>query len=825
MLDATTKRKIDSARNILVGKVPDPKAQVEQVTTALVYKFMDDMDKEAQELGGKARFFTNGFEKFAWSNLLDPKLSGQGRLDLYVEAITHMSQNPHIPQLFRDIFKDSYLPYRDPQTLSLFLKEINDFTYDHSEKLGDAFEYLLSVLGSQGDAGQFRTPRHIIDFMVDVVSPKKDETILDPACGTAGFLISAYKHIIAQHDGKDDPGNKEVPLTPDEKKRLMNNIVGYDISPDMVRLSLVNMYLHGFPTPNISEYDTLTDEERWDDSYDVILANPPFMTPTGGIRPHRRFSIQANRSEVLFVDYIAEHLNPKGRGAVIIPEGIIFQAGNAYKALRKMLVENYLYAVVSLPAGVFNPYSGVKTSILFFDKALAKDAKEILFVKVQHDGFELGAQRRPHERNDLPMAIEAIQGYAKHLASNPDPRAVYSLPEVDTCPICLLVDKKEIEAKDYVLSIDRHGKEVEYNNSNFEFVKLGEIVDYEQPTNYIVESTKYDDSYKTPVLTAGKTFILGYTNETTGIYDGGLPVIIFDDFTTATKLVDFPFKVKSSAMKILKVNPEKADVQYIYYVMQKIDFTKNEHKRYWISEYSKKEIPLPSLEVQKQIVEEISGYQKIIAGAKQIINSYFPSVKVDPSWNKEKIPDLAEFFSDGNWIESKDQSDKGIRLLQTGNVGKGIYLDKTKNSRFISDDTFKRLKCTEIFPGDVLVSRLPDPVGRACLVPRMDTRMITAVDCTIIRFDEEKMLAKFFVCYTMTSDYYSQIEKYLTGSSRSRISRGNLSQVMVPVPPLDIQKKIIENIQEEEQGIEAATKLLRAFEEKVQDKIAEVWGE
>jgi len=141
---------------------------------------------------------------------MDTKLGGQDRLNLYMEAITTLSQNPHLPQLFRDIFKDAFLPYRDPETLNLFLKEINGFTYEHSEDLGDAYEYLLSIMGSQGDAGQFRTPRHIIDFIVAAVDPKKDETICDPACGTAGFLISAFKHILKE--------NKEKPLTPDERK-------------------------------------------------------------------------------------------------------------------------------------------------------------------------------------------------------------------------------------------------------------------------------------------------------------------------------------------------------------------------------------------------------------------------------------------------------------------------------------------------------------------------------------------------------------------------------------------------------------------------------
>jgi type I restriction enzyme M protein len=137
------------------------------------------------------------------------------------------------------------------------------------------------------------------------------------------------------------------------------------------------------------------------------------MSPKGGIRPHNRFSIKAKRSEVLFVDYMAEHLNPSGRSGIIVPEGIIFQSQNAYKALRKMLVENYLWAVVSLPAGVFNPYSGVKTSILFLDRNLARRTDELLFVKVESDGFDLGAQRRPNGKNDLPEAFEILDGHKK----------------------------------------------------------------------------------------------------------------------------------------------------------------------------------------------------------------------------------------------------------------------------------------------------------------------------------------------------------------------------------------------------------------------------
>ncbi len=467
MLTLEIKNKIDAARDILVGKVPDPKAQVEQITTALIYKFMDDMDKQAASLPkGKAQFFTNGFEKYAWGKMMDAKLGGQERLNLYVEACAQMSKNPHLPQLFRDIFKDAFLPYRDPETLNLFLKEISSFNYDHSENLGDAFEYLLSVLGSQGDAGQFRTPRHIIDFIVEVVDPKKDESILDPACGTAGFLISAYKHILKE--------NKNKPLTPDEKKRLMCNLSGYDISPDMVKLSLVNMYLHGFPSPNISEYDTLTSEEKWDERFDIMMANPPFMTPKGGIRPHNRFSVDANRSEILFVDYIVEHLNSKGRAGIIVPEGIIFTASNAYKQLRKLLVEDGLYAVVSLPAGVFNPYSNVKTCILFFDNQLAKQSKEILFLKILNDGFGLGAQRRKGSKDDLPQALEVLQAQRVALKTG----TKNTLLKKDSLSAWAVSKEQIAKNGDYSLLGDGYRAERVAKKSKWQMVEMGEVANF-----------------------------------------------------------------------------------------------------------------------------------------------------------------------------------------------------------------------------------------------------------------------------------------------------------------------------------------------------------
>jgi len=456
MLDTDTKRRIDSCRDILVGKVPDPKSQVEQITIALIYKFMDDMDAQSELFGGKRSFFVNGFQKFGWSKLLAPSLGGQETLNLYSEAISKMTENTHLPSLFRDIFKNAYLPYRDPETLKAFLKEIDGFSYDHSERLGDAFEYLLSVLGSQGDAGQFRTPRHIIDFVVQAVDPTKNERILDPACGTAGFLISAYKHILREnspaiervrpqlaHGASVAETSIESPshysgslLTPSERQRIHESIRGYDISPDMVRISLVNLYLHGFRSPLVEEYDTLTQEDHWSEYYDTILANPPFMTPKGGIKPHKKFSLQSKRAELLFLDYIVCHLSPDGKAGVIIPEGIVFVSQSAYTNMRKRLVrDNELLAVVELPHGVFKPYASVKTHVLIIDKQLAKQTDKILFINVKSDGYTQTDTRQSIDADDLPNALKVLEDFKQGLLH-------VSRPSGD-CPY-VLVSKKHI---------------------------------------------------------------------------------------------------------------------------------------------------------------------------------------------------------------------------------------------------------------------------------------------------------------------------------------------------------------------------------------------
>lgn len=641
MLDTDTKRRIDSCRDILVGKVPDPKSQVEQITIALIYKFMDDMDAQSEEFGGKRSFFVNGFEKYSWSKLLAPSMGGQDTLNTYSEAIGKMTENTHLPALFRDIFKNAYLPYRDPETLRAFLKEIDGFSYDHSERLGDAFEYLLSVLGSQGDAGQFRTPRHIIDFIVRVINPQKHERILDPACGTAGFLISAWKHILAQNQ-KHKPGDM---LTPDQRNKLAANIHGYDISPDMVRLSLVNLYLHGFTDPHVDEYDTLTSEDRWNEHADVILANPPFMSPKGGIKPHKRFSIQATRSEVLFVDYIHEHLSPNGRAGIIVPEGIIFQSGAAYKALRKLLLQNSLMAVISLPAGVFQPYSGVKTSILIFDKRLAKQTNKVLFVNVNSDGFGLGAQRRPIDQDDLPRAEQALSMFFA------DPTAF------ESDDLAHSVTREQIaENSDCSFSGDRyrieggqsqHWPMVPLGDETLFRIESGGTPKSHEPTYWHggVPWATLADLPQTDFITqiAGTERTIsqeGLKNSSAKLLPIGTVLVSSRATIGRVAIARIPTATNQGFKNIVIQDPDRAVPEFVACMMKFLTprlealATGGTFKEFSKSALSTIEIPLPPIDVQREVVTEVERCRQRIEDLKREIIEREEDIKktIDRIW-------------------------------------------------------------------------------------------------------------------------------------------------------------------------------------------------
>jgi type I restriction enzyme M protein len=831
MLDNETKQRINTARDILVGKVPNPQSQVEQITIAMTYKFMDDMDQESISMGGEASFFVGKYEKFGWTKMFDPHLGGFDMLALYSEAIASMDENPHIEPLFRQIFKNAFLPYRDPETLKLFLKTINEFQYDHSEKLGDAYEYLLSVLGSQGDAGQFRTPRHIIEFMVAVVAPQKHETILDPACGTAGFLISAYK-FIRQNNTHKVPGDL---LTVRDRARMIGNFRGYDISPDMVRLSLVNMYLHGFSNPQIFEYDTLTSEERWHEYADVILANPPFMSPKGGIRPHKKFSVQSKRSEVLFVDYMAEHLTTTGRAAIIVPEGIIFQSGTAYKALRKYLVDkNYLWAVVSLPSGVFNPYAGVKTSILFLDKVLAKKTDQILFVKVENDGYDLGAQRRVIEKNDLPAALQLMQAWQQAVVEKGGQGFDVNQHSEITA---LLVEKSRLaENGEYALTGERYKISKTRENYRFPLVELREVCDI--ISGQSPEGKYYNNEGKgTPFYQGKSEFSEIYLKQPTKWTTQLTKTAYKNDILMSVRAPVGPVNIATQEICIgrglaaIRADEERILYKYLFYLLRAKESEINGNSGAVFpsinrSEIEKIKIPLPPLEIQGEIVAEIEGYQRIIDGARMVVENWKPNIELEleearkeagvEDWEMVKLGEVAT-LQYGYTATAKDKGNaRFVRITDISENGTLI----NDSPKFIEFDENNKNYLLNF--EDLLVARTGATFGKTLIYTSEETAVFASY-LIRIKFMENSLISRYYWYFSQSDEYWKQANNLVTGGGQPQFNGNTLNQIILEIPPIDIQKRIIEKLEIERRIIKTNKELILVYQEKIARSINKIW--
>lgn len=832
MLTKDIKKTIDNARDVLVGKIPNPQAQIEQITIAMIYKFMDDMDIETVELGGNREFFIEELSEYAWSKVMSPQLGNEARMNLYTEALDKLQLSNRIPKLFRDIFKGAYLPFRDGQTLTLFLKEINDLSYSNSENLGNGFEYLLSIMGSQGDAGQFRTPRHIIDFIVDIVKPTKADTILDPACGTAGFLISAYKFI--QKTAEDT----KQPLTPKERTTLTENIQGYDISPDMVKLALVNMYLHKFKNPKIYEYDTLTQDTRWDNYFDCILANPPFMTPKGGIKPHNKFGVKANRSEVLFVDYIMEHLNSTGRAGVIVPEGIVFQSANAYKELRKKLVdENYLYAVVSLPSGIFQPYSGVKTTILLLDRQLAKKTDKVLFVEIQNDGFDLGAQRRETpDKNDLPKALEFIHQWQNSINTQTKFTTESKLVTV--------VEKSKLaENEEYNLTASRYKVAQDFSNCKWDIVKVGDICETTSGGTPLKSREDFYYPQEIPWINSGEVrngeiyqankYIsrIGLEKSSAKIVPANSVLVAMYGATAGQVGL---LKIEASTNQaICSILPnERFNPKFLYYVLSSktndlIEMSVGGAQPNISQGIIKNiQIPLPPLEVQEEIVKELDGYQAVIDGAKKVTESYLPSFPTRDNWQQVKLGELYNISYGVTVAIPENMDDNGIKIISTAETTIDGYLDYSK---------IRKVKCLDKYQQHILKPNTllfnwrnaPKHVGKTVIFEETDEKYICASFLLPMENIASERVINKWAWYEI-----NRLRRlgYFMQNSRQAVNQTNfngalLADTKIYLPSIEEQEEMINAMSQEEKAIEECKKLIKLHQEKINTKIQSIWGD
>lgn len=621
---------IADLRQIIVGKVAMPTDQIEQITLFLFLKQLSKKHDELVRIGSKELIFTGDWERYHFDVLV--RHSGEELVKECREAIESLYKNPHIDPTVRKVFERSYLKILDPKVLSSFLQYLNDKFSDGLD-LGDFYESLLPILGTQNELGQFRTPRHIIDFIVRVVDPSIGEKIADPACGTAGFLVSAFNYLKEKYTEKG-----RLTLNPEQIKQLYNDtIYGWDMEPLMVKFSLANLYLHGLKVPNVSENDTLLNENLWQHTFDIIVANPPFITPKGGARYHQRFSIKSSRTEVLFLEWMVLHLNFNGRLGVIVPEGILFTATKAHREVRKLLLDNGVWCIVSLPTEVFQPYTGQPTDILFLDKTIKTD--KILFCEVKNHGFTLNTTPEPIDDNDLPDLLSTINTYKEALEQNKQSQV--------TDNKCFIVKKDLIEKEGSLDLTGNHYRDKKTTNKGqWETIKLGTLCDIMIGGTPSRKRKEYFGGNNTWVTISDlRSKII--TNSVENLSDLGVKHSNAKLIKEGTILLSFKLSIgktaiagkdlyTNEAIAGLPIKPEyskKMLNKFLYYVISNYDYDSVLSNRASKGKTMNKgilltiDIPFPPIDVQEKLVAEVDGEYNTIQKHLTEIESHKKNIK------------------------------------------------------------------------------------------------------------------------------------------------------------------------------------------------------
>ncbi len=454
------------------GGIANPLTAIEQMSYLIFMKRLEDMDiehkKSADRRKEKYTSIYQGKENCRWSywiNMPAEEMLTHVR-DAVFPFIKNLKGEEH---LFGQAMKDAIFMIPRPSLLQETVKIIDELniTQQNQDTQGDIYEYLLGELNTSGKNGQFRTPRHIIRMMVELVDPKLGDRICDPACGTGGFLINAYQHILKENTSPDvlEYDEDGVPhhlvgdKITDKKQRTFlkeKSLYGFDFDTTMVRIALMNAVLHGIDKPHLAYTDTLSKAYEEKEKYEIVLANPPFKgsIDKSDISGRLKLGAKTTKTELLFMNLFVELLVVGGKCGAIVPDGVLFGSSNAHKEVRQMLIENNeLQGIIKMPSGVFKPYAGVSTAIVIFAKGGKTD--KVWFYDMQADGFSLDDKRtKTPDRNDIPDIISKWKVREKDKESGKGEKWFW-------------VDVKDIRENKYDLSISRY-KPVEYEEVQYE---------------------------------------------------------------------------------------------------------------------------------------------------------------------------------------------------------------------------------------------------------------------------------------------------------------------------------------------------------------------
>lgn len=473
MVTGEIKNKIDNIwETFWTGGLTNPLAVIEQVTYLLFIKLLDDnqikKERNAEILGTKAEnlLFKEGnyvdekeninepYENLRWSKFknFEPQLlfnTVRNNVFPFIKQINNGKDTA-----FSRYIKDAVFLVPTPRVLVKVVDGLDELDLNNKDVMGDVYEYLLSQLQASGTNGQFRTPRHIIKMMVDMMKPILNDRIVDPAMGSAGFLVESAKYINEHY-------SNELLKAENAKKYTTTMFSGYDTDPTMLRIGAMNMMLHGVDEPDIRYQDSLSENNTAANEFTLVLANPPFKGSLDyeAVSKDLLAVTKTKKTELLFIALMLRVLKVGGRAATIVPDGVLFGSSNAHQAIRKELIDNQkLEAVISMPSGVFKPYAGVSTAVIVFTKTNTGGTDKVWFYDMKSDGFSLDDKRTPIEENDIPDIINRFNNLANETNRTRNEQSFF-------------VDKQSIVDNDYDLSINKY-KETEYEKIEYESPKV-----------------------------------------------------------------------------------------------------------------------------------------------------------------------------------------------------------------------------------------------------------------------------------------------------------------------------------------------------------------
>ncbi len=475
------------------GGISNPLMVIEQFTYLLFVRRLDERqqleEKKANVVGIEIKnpVFTKEQEALRWSSFKNKE--PETMFELFTKSQTdgltvfdHMKSVGETGGVFSQNMKGATFMIPTPRLLDMVVQMIDKIRMDDRDTKGDLYEYLLSKMATAGTNGQFRTPRHIIKMMVDMVEPQTEDTICDPSCGTAGFLVSAGEYF---HENKQDWFNKK-----DFREHFNSNMfTGIEFDSTMLRIGAMNLQLHGIETPNLIGKDALS-ESNGDirEKFSLILANPPFKGSLDydAVETSLIKTVKTKKTELLFLGLMLRMLKTGGRCAVIIPDGVLFGSSNAHKQIRKEIIENQkLQAVISMPSGVFKPYAGVSTAVLLFTKTNSGGTDNVWFYDMKADGYTLDDKRTETKDNDIPDIITRFsslrEGTTKQSVESKRARTEQSF----------LVPFSEIKENDWDLSINRY-KEIVYEEVKYDAPKdiITDIEDLDKQRAIAIKALK-----------------------------------------------------------------------------------------------------------------------------------------------------------------------------------------------------------------------------------------------------------------------------------------------------------------------------------------------